>query len=325
MIAAHLSRRGITNPDVIEAMRSVRREIFVEPGYEEFAYEDTALSIGQGQTISQPYIVALMIERAEVQPGDIVLEIGTGSGYAAAVLSRIAGHVYTIERHAGLARAAQRRFADGGYDNIDVRIGDGSTGWAEAGPFDAILVAAGGPEVPRALKEQLEIGGQLVMPVGPRDEQRLMKITRVNATDFEEQDLGGVRFVPLVGKQGWPRLAMSLSEMIADAAEPLPDFDDPAFGRLFDRFAERRVILLGEASHGTSEFYRARADHPAADRGARIHDRCRRGRLAGCGGTRPICASPGGQRCSAHGLPTISCLDVAKSGGQAFRRMAAQP
>jgi len=259
MIAAHLSRRGITNPDVIEAMRSVRREIFVEPGYEEFAYEDTALSIGQGQTISQPYIVALMIERAEVQPGDIVLEIGTGSGYAAAVLSRIAGHVYTIDRHAGLARAAQRRFADGGYDNIDVRIGDGSTGWAEAGPFDAILVAAGGPEVPRALKEQLEIGGQLVMPVGPRDEQRLMKITRVNATDFEEQDLGGVRFVPLVGKQGWPRLAMSLSEMIADAAEPLPDFDDPAFGRLFDRFAERRVILLGEASHGTSEFYRARA------------------------------------------------------------------
>lgn len=269
MIAAHLSRRGITNPDVLEAMRSVRRETFVEPGYEEFAYEDTALSIGHGQTISQPYIVALMIERAEVRPGDIVLEIGTGSGYAAAVLSRIAGHVYTIERHAGLAGAAQRRFAEGGYDNIDVRIGDGSTGWPKAGPFDAILVAAGGPEVPHALKEQLDIGGHLVVPVGPRDEQRLMKITRVNATDFEEQDLGGVRFVPLVGEQGWsddlagsrvgPRPANSLSERIADAAEALPDFDDPAFGRLFDRFAERRIVLLGEASHGTSEFYRARA------------------------------------------------------------------
>lgn len=269
MITAHLTRRGIRNPDVLEAMRSVRRETFVEPGYEEFAYEDTALSIGHGQTISQPYIVALMIERAEVQPGDIVLEIGTGSGYAAAVLSRIAGHVYTIERHAGLARAAERRFAECGYDNIDVRIGDGSTGWPEAGPFDAILVAAGAPEVPQALKVQLDIGGHLVMPVGPRDEQRLMKITRVNATTFEEQDLGGVRFVPLVGEQGWsderlgtragPRPAMSLPEMIADAAEPLPEFDDPAFGRLFDRFAERRVVLLGEASHGTSEFYRARA------------------------------------------------------------------
>lgn len=269
MITTHLSRRGIRNPDVLEAMRNVRRETFVAPGHEEFAYEDTALSIGHGQTISQPYIVALMIERAEVQPGDIVLEIGTGSGYAAAVLSRIAGHIYTIERHAGLARAAQRRFTECGYDNIDVRIGDGSTGWAEAGPFDAILVAAGGPEVPQALKEQLDIGGHLVMPVGPRDEQRLMKITRVNATTFEEQDLGGVRFVPLIGEQGWsderlatragPRPAMSLPEMIADAAEPLPEFDDPAFGRLFDRFAERRIVLLGEASHGTSEFYRARA------------------------------------------------------------------
>jgi erythromycin esterase-like protein len=168
-----------------------------------------------------------------------------------------------------LAEAAERRFAQLGYDNIDVRIGDGSTGWPEAGPFDAILVAAGGPDAPRALKEQLDIGAHLVIPVGPRDEQRLMKVTRANATTFEEQDLGGVRFVPLVGEEGWsedrmgsrarPRPAMSLAEMIADAAEPLPDLDDPAFGRLFDRFAERRIVLLGEASHGTSEFYRARA------------------------------------------------------------------
>lgn len=268
MIASQLSRRGINDPDVLDAMRNVPREAFVDPGFEEFAYEDSALAIGHGQTISQPYIVALMIERAGPEPGDIVLEIGTGSGYAAAVLSRIAGHVYTIERHPGLAKAARNRFADLGYDNIDVRIGDGTAGWPEAGPFDAILVAAGGPNVPHALKEQLDLGGRLIIPVGSAEEQRLMQITRVNATTFEEQDLGGVRFVPLVSEQG-PAAdqqgakgrppAMSLSELIAAAAEPLPDFDDPAFGRLFDRFADRRLVLLGEASHGTSEFYRARA------------------------------------------------------------------
>ncbi len=271
MILSHLSRRGIKDPDVLEAMRIVPREAFVDPGFEEFAYEDSALSIGHGQTISQPFIVALMTEQAEVQAGDTVLEIGTGSGYAAAVLSRIAARVYTIERHSGLAEAAKRRFAKLGYENVSLRVGDGTTGWPEAGPFDAILVAAGGPDVPHALKEQLDLGGHLVIPVGPRDAQRLMKITRVNATTFEEQDLGGVRFVPLIGEQGWkedrtkpqskPGLQRTptLPEMIADAAEPLPDFDDPAFGRLFDRFAERRLVLLGEASHGTSEFYRARA------------------------------------------------------------------
>ncbi|AFL54015.1 protein-L-isoaspartate(D-aspartate) O-methyltransferase [Sinorhizobium fredii] len=269
MILSHLSRRGIRDPDVLEAMRIVPREAFVDPGFEEFAYEDSALAIGHGQTISQPFIVALMTEQAEVQPGDTVLEIGTGSGYAAAVLSRIAAHVYTIERHAGLAEAAQGRFAKLGYDNISVRVGDGTTGWPDAGPFDAVLVAAGGPDVPQALKEQLDLGGHVVIPVGPRDEQRLMKITRVNATTFEQQDLGGVRFVPLIGEQGWkeagtelrakPSRTPTLPVLIADAAEPLPDLDDPAFGRLFDRFAERRLVLLGEASHGTSEFYRARA------------------------------------------------------------------
>ena len=271
MITSHLSRRGMRDPGVLEAMRVVPREVFVDPGFEEFAYEDSALSIGYGQTISQPYIVALMIERAEVQHGDTVLEIGTGSGYAAAVLSRIAEHVYTIERHAGLAEAAKGRFAKLGYDNIDVRIGDGTAGWPEAGPFDAILVAAGGPDVPHALKEQLDLGGHLVIPVGSADEQRLLKVTRVNATTFEEQDLGGVRFVPLVGEYGWrdgraqpsasarPGPEPTLPEMIADAAEPLPALDDPAFGRLFDRFADRRIVLLGESSHGTSEFYRARA------------------------------------------------------------------
>ncbi|RWM89775.1 MAG: protein-L-isoaspartate(D-aspartate) O-methyltransferase [Mesorhizobium sp.] len=274
MVEIHLSRRGIRDREVLEAMREVPREAFVAPGFEEFAYEDGPLPIAEGQTISQPYIVALMIEMAEIGPGDHVLEVGTGSGYAAAVMSRIVERVYTIERHAGLAETARQRFEELGYDNIEVRTGDGTKGWPEAAPFDAILVAAGGPGAPLALQEQLDVGGRLVIPVGdePHD-QRLLKVTRTGAATYSEEDFGGVRFVPLIGEQGWPesgnRIAndrpparartRSLPEMIAAAAEPLPDFDDPAFGELFDRFGDRRVVLLGEASHGTSEFYRARA------------------------------------------------------------------
>ncbi len=255
-------------------MRRVPREAFVEPGFEEFAYEDGPLPIGEGQTISQPYIVALMIEAAEVKPGDSVLEVGAGSGYAAAVMSQIADRVYAIERHPSLGKSAQQRFKKLGYDNIELRVGDGTRGWPEAAPFDAILVAAGGPEVPPALKEQLAIGGRLVIPVGEEERhQTLIKLTRKSETEFEEENLGAVAFVPLIGEQGWAEdgrraatnhlpgasRGRTLPEMIADAAEPLPELDDRAFGRLFDRFAKRRVILLGEASHGTSEFYRARA------------------------------------------------------------------
>ncbi|RWP50223.1 protein-L-isoaspartate(D-aspartate) O-methyltransferase [Mesorhizobium sp.] len=273
MVEVHLSRRGIHDREVLEAMREVPREAFVAPGFEEFAYEDGPLPIAEGQTISQPYIVALMIEMAEIGPGDHVLEVGTGSGYAAAVMSRIVERVYTIERHAGLAETARQRFEELGYNNIEVRTGDGTKGWPDAAPFDAILVAAGGPGAPLALQEQLDVGGRLIIPVGdePHD-QRLLKVTRTGAATYSEEDFGGVRFVPLIGEQGWPengsRIAdrpsgrartRSLPEMIAAAAEPLPDFDDPAFGELFDRFGDRRVVLLGEASHGTSEFYRARA------------------------------------------------------------------
>ncbi|RWQ43958.1 MAG: protein-L-isoaspartate(D-aspartate) O-methyltransferase [Mesorhizobium sp.] len=272
MVEVHLSRRGIHDHEVLEAMREVPREAFVAPGFEEFAYEDGPLPIAEGQTISQPYIVALMIEMAEIGPGDHVLEVGTGSGYAAAVMSRIVERVYTIERHAGLAETARQRFEELGYDNIEVRTGDGTKGWPDAAPFDAILVAAGGPGAPLALQEQLDVGGRLVIPVGdePHD-QRLLKVTRTGAATYSEEDFGGVRFVPLIGEQGWPEngsladrpsgraRTRSLPEMIGAAAEPLPDFDDPAFGELFDRFGDRRVVLLGEASHGTSEFYRARA------------------------------------------------------------------
>jgi protein-L-isoaspartate(D-aspartate) O-methyltransferase len=157
-----------------------------------------------GQTISQPYVVAMMIEAAEIKPGDRVLEVGAGSGYAAAVISRIAGMVYAIERHAVLGTAALQRFDVLGYENIHLRIGDGTKGWPEAAPFDAILVAAGGPATPPALKDQLGIGSRLVMPVGSRHGwQNLLKVTRTRKTQFAEEDLGIVRFVPLLGQQGW--------------------------------------------------------------------------------------------------------------------------
>jgi protein-L-isoaspartate(D-aspartate) O-methyltransferase len=274
MVDVQIARRGVRDRHVLDAMRHVPREAFVEPGFEEFAYEDIPLPIGEGQTISQPYIVALMIEAAEVKPGESVLEVGAGSGYAAAVMSQIADRVHTIERHPSLGKSARQRFKKHGYDNIDLRVGDGTRGWPEAAPFNAILVAAGGPEVPPALKEQLAIGGRLVIPVGEEERyQTLIKLTRRSAAEFEEENLGAVAFVPLIGEQGWAEdgrraatnhvpgqsRGRTLSEMIADAAEPLPKLDDLAFGELFDRFAKRRVILLGEASHGTSEFYRARA------------------------------------------------------------------
>jgi protein-L-isoaspartate(D-aspartate) O-methyltransferase len=274
MVDVQIARRGIRDPYVLEALRRVPREAFVEPGFEEFAYEDGPLPIGEGQTISQPYIVALMIEAAEVKPGDSVLEVGAGSGYAAAVVSQIADRVYAIERHPSLGKSAQQRLKKLGYDNIELRVGDGTRGWPEAAPFDAILVAAGGPEVPPALKQQLAIGGRLVIPVGEEARyQTLIKLTRTSDTEFEEQNLGAVAFVPLIGEQGWGEdgrraatnhvpgqsRGRTLPDMIADLAEPLPELDDRAFGQLFDRFARCRVILLGEASHGTSEFYRARA------------------------------------------------------------------
>ncbi|WP_407948782.1 protein-L-isoaspartate(D-aspartate) O-methyltransferase [Parvibaculum sp.] len=274
MIEAHLEARGIRSPLVLDAMRRVPREAFVEPGSEEFAYEDTPLAIGEGQTISQPYIVALMIEAARIAPGDRVLEVGTGSGYAAAVMSLIAEKVFTIERHEALCRTAEKRLAETGYRNVEVRRGDGTRGWPEEAPFDAILVAAGGPAVPQALKDQLAVGGRLVIPVGGEQrEQRLLRVTRIDREQYEEEDLGGVMFVPLIGEEGWkarerpepaveaaaPARLYRLSEVVAEAAEPLPDPDDPRFGAFFDRFGSARVVMLGEASHGTSEFYRARA------------------------------------------------------------------
>ncbi|QGZ95947.1 protein-L-isoaspartate(D-aspartate) O-methyltransferase [Terricaulis silvestris] len=202
MVRTQLKRRGIAAPAVLAAMREVPREAFVPEHLAQHAYEDRPLPIEAGQTISQPFMVAAMIEAAELERGNRVLEIGAGSGYAAAVMSRIAAHVYAIERHAELVEIAAARLKRLGYDTVELHVGDGTEGLPDAAPFDAIIASAGGPFVPQVLKEQLEIGGRLVMPVGD-GEQRLLKITRASATHLEEEDLGGVAFVPLIGAHGW--------------------------------------------------------------------------------------------------------------------------
>lgn len=203
-MVAQLDRRGVRDARVLDAMASVPREAFVSAGTEEFAYADSPLPIGEGQTISQPYIVAAMAEAAALEPADRVLEVGAGSGYAAAIFSRLVGQVFAIERHASLTEAARERYHALGYHNITLKTGDGSTGWPEHAPFDAILVAAGVPKPPEALKRQLKIGGRLIVPVGEADEQRLFRVRRTGEEKFQEDDLGGVRFVPLIGAQGWP-------------------------------------------------------------------------------------------------------------------------
>ena len=199
-----IARRGVSDPRVLAAMRATPRELFVDPEHRSDAYDDRPLRIGERQTISQPFVVAWMIDAARLKPGDRVLEIGTGSGYAAAVISRVAARVYTVERHASLGQAARRRFAELRLDNIETRIGDGTLGWPEAAPFDAILVAAGGPEFPDALRRQLAPDGRLVMPVGSEERrQTLSRLTRRGADEDRIDDLGPVAFVPLIGEQGW--------------------------------------------------------------------------------------------------------------------------
>lgn len=203
MVEVQLARRGIRDARVLAAMRDVPRERFVGAGLEQFAYRDSPLPIEEGQTISQPWIVAAMIEAGEVEPGDCVLEVGAGSGYAAAVLSRIAARVVAIERHPSLAEHARERMAALGYDNVEIHLGDGTRGLASEAPFEAILVSAGGPEVPQALRQQLALGGRLIIPIGEPGAQRLRKLTRIGEENFDEQDLGAVMFVPLIGEQGW--------------------------------------------------------------------------------------------------------------------------
>jgi len=202
MVEAQLVARNITDPRVLAAMRTVPRHRFVLPNLREHAYEDRPLEIGAGQTISQPYMVAVMTQLLRLQPCDKVLEIGTGSGYQAAVLASIARSVITIERIDSIGAAAAARLNELEYTNVEVHIADGTLGWPERAPYDAIIVTAGSPSVPQALKAQLAEGGRLVCPVGPREMQRLVRIVR-DEYGFHEEEGTGCVFVPLIGDDGW--------------------------------------------------------------------------------------------------------------------------
>ncbi|HEX9943154.1 MAG TPA: protein-L-isoaspartate(D-aspartate) O-methyltransferase [Thermoanaerobaculia bacterium] len=332
MVDRQIARRGVRDRRVLEAMRKVPREVFVPENLAEFAYDDTPLPIGEGQTISQPYVVALMAEALELGPGDKVLEIGAGSGYAAAVLSRMAREVYAIERHESLARQARERMRRLGYSNVHIVQGDGTLGWPEHAPYDAIAVAAGGPEVPQALLDQLADGGRLVIPIGPDPRtQSLVRVRHRTNGGYVREDLGAVRFVPLIGAQGWQEeggaikappqapvvgvggppgepvtespaasvgrpeheraaevaagvtpitSALSLrglptevvlthhrpagpvqqvARLVREECEPFDDLETAELDALLERIGDSRVVLMGEATHGTSEFYRFRA------------------------------------------------------------------
>ncbi len=203
MVERQIRARGIRSPRVLQAMLRVPRESFVPPHLVMHAYDDTPLPIGEGQTVSQPYIVARMLEALDLADDDRVLEIGTGSGYSAALLARLAAEVYTIERSAPLARTAAERLARLGGAHVHVVHADGTLGWPAAAPFDGIVVTAGGPQVPDSLRRQLAPGGRLVMPVGGSQVvQTLLRITRTGA-GFREEQLDRVCFVPLIGAEGW--------------------------------------------------------------------------------------------------------------------------
>lgn len=208
MVAEQLERRGIRDQRVLEAMAEVPREAFVPGVPASVAYDDRALPIDAGQTISQPYMVARMTELLRVKPGDRVLEIGTGSGYQAAILARLGARVTSIERHADLSEAARERLAATAIEGvrlreIELRVGDGSRGDPEGAPWDGIVVTAAAPAVPDALREQLAVGARLVIPVGPRDQQQLMVVERRAERDWDEFSDGAVVFVPLLGEAGF--------------------------------------------------------------------------------------------------------------------------
>jgi protein-L-isoaspartate(D-aspartate) O-methyltransferase len=202
MVKDQLERRGVRDPRVLECMARVRRELFV-PGAEAFAYDDRALPIEAGQTISQPFIVARMTELLSVEEGDRVLEIGTGSGYQAAILACLGARVLTIERHAELASLAAERLERLGVAGVEVRVGDGSVGAPDGAPWDGIIVTAAAPTMPQALRDQLAVGGRLVIPVGPKYQQDLVVMERRGEREFVDWSDGPVVFVPLVGEGGW--------------------------------------------------------------------------------------------------------------------------
>lgn len=278
MVERHIKGRGVRNPLVLNAMRAVHREHFVPKNLRAEAYADSPLPIGSGQTISQPYIVAFMIEALGLRGGEKILEIGAGSGYAAAVLAEVAQDVFTVERIGQLAERAAANLDAAHCENVHVRHADGTEGWAEEAPFDAILVSAGAPDVPKSLLRQLKVGGRLVIPVGgDQRSQELIRITRVEEDEFEREDIADVRFVPLIGKEGWeseesdwetypprviqsrPRVSLSIPSLISRHSETFVSLADADLERLMRTIGNARIVLIGEATHGTSEFYRLRA------------------------------------------------------------------
>ena len=202
MVETQIAARGVHDERVLEAMRKVPRHLFVDEALQDQAYSDHPLPIAENQTISQPYVVALMTESLELKGGEKVLEIGTGSGYQSAILAELADRVFSIERYPELGYRANVILRKLGYTNFIIRVGDGSLGWPDDAPFDGVIVTAGTPKIPQPLIDQLAMGGRLVVPVGDRLTQDLVFVRRV-AEGIEKTNLGGVRFVNLVGKWGW--------------------------------------------------------------------------------------------------------------------------
>jgi protein-L-isoaspartate(D-aspartate) O-methyltransferase len=202
MVKRQIAARGVADSRVLEAMLNVPRHLFVPRDLHDRAYDDSPLPIGDGQTISQPYMVAWMTELLEVEENDRVLEIGTGSGYQAAILCELAREVFSIEKYSSLSRQAGERLRDLGYTNISIRVGDGTLGWPEEAPFDGIMVTAGAPSIPQPLLEQLAEGGRLVIPVGSSGMQ-MLHLVRRRGNEYQTSEEGTCVFVPLVGKFGW--------------------------------------------------------------------------------------------------------------------------
>lgn len=278
MVNSQIRARGVRSEKVLSAMRLIPRHAFLPAHLRVDAYEDRPIPIADGLTLIQPYVVAYMIEALGLKGGEKVLEIGAGTGYVAAVLAAIAGQVFIIERIGQHAETAASALIDIGCRNFHIRHDDGTQGWIEEVPFDAILVSGGAPFVPEVLKNQLAPGGRMVVPVGvdPRA-QELIRVTRHDKGQFVQEDLADLRFVPLIGNQGWEgeppepdigsaqvlpapaKMPGTLPGLIARHAEVFQSVETADLSQLVDRIGDRRVVLIGEASHGTAEFYRFRA------------------------------------------------------------------